>query len=116
MTETRGRPIANHTKKGQSRRDQYRTLRGAWLCAWGVSCGETAAIGSPYCAEHRAAVNAANRRMFSEKKAADRCRNCGTQVIGRSRCWLCSQRRKAYASRQPEYRKAKECGKNGEYR
>lgn len=107
-TETRGRPITNHSRAAQARRDEYRTLRGAWLCAWSVSCGRTALIGSPYCEEHREAMNDAGRRLRKERRANDLCQQCGTQVIGRVRCWLCSQRRKTYASRQPEYRKMKE--------
>lgn len=34
----------------------------------------------------------------------------GTTVVNRVRCWVCSDRRKSYASRQTEYRRARERG------
>lgn len=107
MTETRGRPVTNRSHRAQARRTQYATLRSVRLCAWSVSCGQTVGM-TPYCDEHRGMVNDANRRLFESRRANGLCRNCGTQVIGRSRCWLCAKKREGYASRQPEYRKAKE--------
>lgn len=107
-TETRGRPITNHSHGARAKRDQYRTLRSVQLCAWSVSCGQNAILGSPYCDGHKAAVNGANAKLYETRRANDLCQNCGAQVVGRVRCWVCSQRRKGYASRQPEYRKMKE--------
>lgn len=107
MSETRGRPITDHSPGGQARRDQYATLRGAYLCAWSVSCGRNAAFGSPCCDRHREAIRQATQRVRDRQRVEGRCA-CGAEVTGRSRCWLCSERRKGYASRQPEYRKMKE--------
>lgn len=113
VTETRGRPITNRSSAAQARRNQYHTLRGAWLCAWSAACGKSAALGSPFCGEHRDAVNVAVARLREERRASDLCQHCGAEVIGRVRCWLCSERRKSYASRQPEYRRMKERTRNG---
>lgn len=107
-TETRGRPITDHARSGQARRERYITLRSVRLCTWSVSCGKPAAFGSPCCDRHRDRMTAAMRRLYEARRANDLCRNCGTQVVGRSRCWLCAERRKGHASRQPEYRKMKE--------
>lgn len=108
MTETRGRPVTNRSRSAQTRRDNYAALRGAHLCAWSAACGKSASLGSPLCENHREQANAANRDLAARRRQSDQCQNCGTTVVNRVRCWVCSDKRKHYASRQPEYRKAKE--------
>lgn len=110
MTETRGRPVTDHSPAGQRGRASYAALRGANLCAFSASCGRHAAFGSPLCCKHRAQNNAATRDLAARRRANNQCRNCGTTVINRARCWICSDKRKSYASRQPEYRRVKERG------
>lgn len=107
MPETRGRPIVDHSPDGVARRARYAALRGAGLCVWSASCGQPAALGSPCCAKHRDAMADIQRRQVEKRLSNNLCQ-CGVEVIGRVRCWLCSERRKTYASRQSEYRKMKE--------
>lgn len=103
-----GRRITDLSRAAQTGRESYRALRNVMLCAWSAVCGSTADYGSPYCAKHRRQLNAANARLYEERRQNDLCRDCGTQVVGRSRCWLCATKRAGYPSRQPEYRKMKE--------
>lgn len=110
MTDTRGRPVTDHTRSGQSRRESYAALRGARLCAWSVSCGDPASYGSPLCPKHRESANAANRDLAARRRASDQCQQCGTTVINRTRCWICSDKRRSYASRQSGYRRSRERG------
>lgn len=108
MTETRGRPVVDYSQSGQTRREGYAWLRGAGLCAWSATCGQPAESGSPHCTEHREKMRSACASIYAYRKANDLCRNCGVEVIGKSRCWLCTKKRESYASRQADYRKTKE--------